>query len=631
MKKLRNLIAGASLLCSAVLPAQNLILNPGFESGSSIPTVGDQVGLATNWYTGCAMENCISCGVPIPGSPDLFDARSNSCGYGVPANKWGTRSERTGGNRYVGFTGTSNYYGLSYFGESVMGTLSTPLSSNCSYVVSFYATAIDGFYMNCDPSMGPNPKTPYGNFIEVVLRKSNDNCSAGKIIYSSGPITQNSWTQFSAAFSISAADVAVGYNRVEFRLNNNWTNDGSAKSHAVYLDDVSITYNNSMINAFKVNNATLLQCGEGGLDPEYYNCGSLLLNTTYSNGTPSAYMVELFTIDGDCEQLVGAGYMNYSSGWVAGAVPANLDLRTLYDGAGQGISNSPIHNFYLKVSTKDGCGNITTKTGKMYIYSSVSATASLEIYNTYYTSPANTYLGVQHNIASAIPTGALSVGFRISGSTGVVTGYKVTIYEVDNTGVPVKTIHDKTFSTSNITTVAPLSLNSLCVASGVWSPTVPGGGGCTSPSPSYSGYTGYFGFSNGLLTVGKKYQITITLLNPCSNVSAWSYIYVNNGYARPAATVGIDETETSGNSISVYPNPATNAVKFKINSERSDVYTISIYDITGKLVKSVANGQKLMQGEQIIDVNTADLEQGVYTYKVQSSLINKAGLLQIAK
>jgi hypothetical protein len=223
------LFAGAALA-----NAQNLIVNPGFEDGS-IPNSENQVSLSTGWSNGCDIWTS-----GYPGSPDLFDRRSPYCHTQIPANKWGNRDTRAGGNRYVGFTGSGT---PGFYGETVKGTLSAPLAAGCNYQVSFWASATDGAKGGAP---GATPcSTPLQRYtpnpdqrIEVVLRKGND-CSNGKVVFQSQPVTQQTWTHFAGQFSLTAADAAAGYDRIEFRLTI-VPPQSTYYSHAVYLDDVSL-------------------------------------------------------------------------------------------------------------------------------------------------------------------------------------------------------------------------------------------------------------------------------------------------------------------------------------------------------------------------------------------------------
>ena len=206
-------------ISSAAAQGQNLIQNPGFEVGQ-IPTMHDQVPYATGWYK--------NCGPTTPGgTPDLFDSRSPHCLYGIPSNKWGNRSERTGGYRYVGFSGTAV--------ESVKGTLASALSS-CTYTIEFWASAVDGIRYECPKPLTATPPNP-NNRIEVVLRKGND-CTTGKVVHATSPVTVGAWQHFTGQFTLTAAEASAAYDRIEFRLAP--TQLSSTTLNIVYLDDVSL-------------------------------------------------------------------------------------------------------------------------------------------------------------------------------------------------------------------------------------------------------------------------------------------------------------------------------------------------------------------------------------------------------
>jgi hypothetical protein len=165
----------------------------------------------------------------------------------------------------------------------------------------------------------------------------------------------------------------------------------------------------------------------------------------------------------------------------------------------------------------------------------------------------------------------------------------------------------------------------------VWASTTPGGGSCASTSPTYSGYTGYWGYQNGLISLNKYYNICVTLYNPCSNVTACSYILVNNGYAKTInANTGLSNSAPKTD-VLVYPNPASNLVNFNLTNEVDDVYTIELFDVVGKKMATITHNTALNKGENTIEFNTNALPNGTYTYKVSSTTMNKTGLLNIIK
>jgi hypothetical protein len=394
-----------------------------------------------------------------------------------------------------------------------------------------------------------------------------------------------------------------------------------------YVAIAGITLNSQVLGA---------TCSTG--NPSLYNCAAINLNATYLNGisTGSSYKVEIHKLDGSCVNIPlinDPTALNYVGTWITSAVPANLLLSNLYDVYNNSLISSHAGSYSVSVSVQDACGNVSIQSGIFNLLEAVFPNPLLEIYNTYFTSPANTYLPAGTTPGAAILTGALTAGFRINGSTGNVTSYNITIDQVSNTGVYIKNIYNTTTATSNITAVPPLSLNSLCVSAAAWSPVVSSNPiTCTSISPPYTGWTGYWGYTNGLNSVGNYYKITLTLSNPCSSTSAFSYLYVNNGYARmanPNALAIADEPLQTN--LAVYPNPSSNLINFALSSEADDVYTIEVYDVRGNKVATIATNQALSKGTHTVEFNNANLPTGIYTYKINSNTLNKTGTLQIVK
>lgn len=259
------------ILVPNAISGQNLIQNPGFEDGA-IPTTQDQVSFATGWSKNCGRSwlNTNPNGPGNPGSPDLFDTRSPNCMYQIPSNKWGVRGVRANGVRYVGFTGVSNADGPQWFGETVEGTLTSPLLA-ITYQVSFWVSAIVAGHGECTLPLKYFPASPE-NKIEVVLRKGN-NCAMGKSIYVSPSITSPNWQQFTGQFTLSAADAAVGYDRIEFRLVQFQATGGASPfTHAVFFDDVELTQQVPTLPCCKCLGEVVtldLSTGQGGgaIDP----------------------------------------------------------------------------------------------------------------------------------------------------------------------------------------------------------------------------------------------------------------------------------------------------------------------------------------------------------------------------
>jgi hypothetical protein len=391
-----------------------------------------------------------------------------------------------------------------------------------------------------------------------------------------------------------------------------------------YVALTGITLNSQVLGA---------TCSAG--NPSLYNCAPINLNATYLNGitTSSSYKIEIHKLDGSCVNIPlinDPTALNYVGAWVSGAVPASLLISNLYDVYNNSLISSHAGSYSVSVSVRDVCGNISTQSGIFNLLEAVLPNPLLEIYNTYYTSPANTYLPAAITIGAAIPIGATTANFRINGSTGTVSSYNVTIDQVSNTGAIIKSnIYNTTTPTSNISTISTIALNSLCVSSAIWAPVVPPAGANCAGTSNYLGYWGYNSAQNSL---GNYYKLTLTLINPCSSASAFSYLYVNNAYARLAkpGEVAI-ANEALQTNLTVYPNPSTTLVNFALSSEVDDVYTIEVYDVMGKKVATVATNQALSKGIHALEFNSANLTTGIYTYKINSNTINKTGTLNITK
>ncbi|HVN84461.1 MAG TPA: hypothetical protein VMW17_06400 [Candidatus Binatia bacterium] len=109
-------------------PIVNLVVNPGFETFSAIPTGLGQINLATSWTS------------PTNASPDYFHSlASPSSSVSVPSNAFGSEAAH-GGRAYVGV----HTRPINAYREYVEGVLSSPLAAGSTYQVSFYLSLSDG-------------------------------------------------------------------------------------------------------------------------------------------------------------------------------------------------------------------------------------------------------------------------------------------------------------------------------------------------------------------------------------------------------------------------------------------------------------------------------------------------------
>ena len=88
---------------------------------------------------------------------------------------------------------------------------------------------------------------------------------------------------------------------------------------------------------------------------------------------------------------------------------------------------------------------------------------------------------------------------------------------------------------------------------------------------------------------------------------------------RTGVTVGMNEYETNLLSTSVFPNPFSDKVTVQFELKESETTHISVFDISGRKVKTLANNINLSQGKQSLSFNLFDLKQGFYFLQIKTS------------
>ncbi len=111
----------------------------------------------------------------------------------------------------------------------------------------------------------------------------------------------------------------------------------------------------------------------------------------------------------------------------------------------------------------------------------------------------------------------------------------------------------------------------------------------------------------------------------------------NTGYAvgwmgellkMQTTTTNIQENIQNPVKMYSYPNPSQGATQIVIELDKAQVVQLGLYDMTGKMVKSIFSG-KLGAGTNRIDVNTADIEPGIYLYTLNGINLNKTEKLYV--
>ncbi|MET4074252.1 T9SS type A sorting domain-containing protein [Hymenobacter sp. UYCo722] len=88
-------------------------------------------------------------------------------------------------------------------------------------------------------------------------------------------------------------------------------------------------------------------------------------------------------------------------------------------------------------------------------------------------------------------------------------------------------------------------------------------------------------------------------------------------YNRAGATLATKEAADKSLELGVYPNPTAGAAKLSFTVARATTATVRVLDATGRLVATVAVGQKLAAGPQIIAL-PAGLKAGLYVATVST-------------
>ncbi|MCU0359550.1 MAG: T9SS type A sorting domain-containing protein [Bacteroidia bacterium] len=367
-----------------------------------------------------------------------------------------------------------------------------------------------------------------------------------------------------------------------------------------------------------------------GVWQEVYNCNPIKLSATFIDGvSPCEANLTLTPMNVDCEPIGGPGTFSYYGSVLSAAGSGainNLDIRDSYDEYEQSLYTYPGY-YQVTLTIIDCCGRESSMTTYIRVLAQVPPSISLQIYD--YNNPQN-YFSYSHSIGSPNNVGASSIGFRVSGSTGNVSLMNVIVDEVNSSGTYIGNILNETKAVPNLSGLTYENLNGYCVPSSVWGGSPPTTACSVANPSSYSGYKSYFSY-NGPTLVGKYYKLTVTLSNPCSSSSEWTYLYIDDAYSRTVLTNLGEETNKFVNFVTVFPVPANDQVKIKINNLKADNFDINFYDYSGKLVKIVASNIILSEGEHNINVDLSALDSGIYFWKVSSSSFQADGKIDIVK
>ena len=114
---------------------------------------------------------------------------------------------------------------------------------------------------------------------------------------------------------------------------------------------------------------------------------------------------------------------------------------------------------------------------------------------------------------------------------------------------------------------------------------------------------------------------------PGSNVSNSSQGEESSSFKNAPSLNGLSNligVETIVNSpVSIYPNPFSNQVKIDLDLLEDGPMRIDVIDVSGRLVKTVAEQDEARKGNHVFDVEGVDLETGLYFVRIQAGKLTE--------
>ena len=132
----------------------------------------------------------------------------------------------------------------------------------------------------------------------------------------------------------------------------------------------------------------------------------------------------------------------------------------------------------------------------------------------------------------------------------------------------------------------------------------------------------YTGYSNGKssyelntnLTAG-QYIIEFSG-TPVDGDGSWYFPYAFKLTGSFTTDVEEIKAENYFNTFN-YPNPFNSTTTIAFTLPQTDIVSIKVYDLMGRLISTLVNGQ-MQEGEHRVDFDGSDLSSGIYTYVIQS-------------
>jgi len=235
-----------------------------------------------------------------------------------------------------------------------------------------------------------------------------------------------------------------------------------------------------------------------------------------------------------------------------------------------------------------------------------SGTFGIIVSNTFVIANANDTLVSSANILTA-PYSYTAPDFRPSNGSIALSGASFT-----------DALLSAVSSTASANVAASIPNNSVCIGfpTGTLTPHI-----FTATSVVDPGYCSFSWSAPAGLSISSS-----TAMNPSFTVSTLGTFVATLSVLHEAtaktATIAIttytcaDVSVRSNNalisSVDLYPNPSNNNATLNISTQALTLLSVNVYDITGKMVLSPIQNQLLNAGNNQFEINTRDLQNGVY-------------------
>lgn len=234
------------VLISLLSSAQNLVINPGFETITSCPMGPSELDKATPWrdpFVNLVGDTC--------STSDLFNACNalGALGVGVPANILGNEAAHTGS----GYAGIIVYESFSLLGceslfgsgwrEYVEGTLTEPLLAGQTYCISFFVSLADNVKF-ASSSIGVHLSPTLVSVNCATIGAASNLPLTPQLTYSGPPITVTSgWQRLQWNYTAAGGEryIVIGNHNNDAGTNYECVNASAFNPYAYYfIDDVSV-------------------------------------------------------------------------------------------------------------------------------------------------------------------------------------------------------------------------------------------------------------------------------------------------------------------------------------------------------------------------------------------------------